>query len=263
MQIEHTQHNQLAWNQGVYQAWLNRFGSPQEIAVKIKQNPSARLGSLAKHFGDVQGAKIINLMGSHGMKAVALAHLGADVTVADFSEGNAQYANELAEAAGVPLRYLVTDVLNMAEEELTGAYDFVFLELGILHYFTDLTPLFEVIAKLLKAGGRLILQDFHPVSTKLINSRGTTANIRKHKVSGNYFDISIEETDISFYKFLPEEYREQAQKVRLRKWTLGEIVTSVASSGLFIQVLEEEANSSSEVFDKEIPKTFVIVAKKI
>ncbi|WP_442604479.1 methyltransferase domain-containing protein [Paenibacillus sp. KN14-4R] len=261
--MEHTEHNQHAWNQGTYQAWINRFGTPQESASKIKQNPIARLGSLSKYLGDVQGANIINLMGSHGIKGVALAHLGAHVTIADFSEGNAKYANELAVAAGVSLRYIVTDVLDMPEDELTNSYDYVFLELGILHYFTDLLPLFQVISKLLKVGGRLILQDFHPVSTKLISSKGTTANIRKHKVTGNYFDTSIEETDISFYKFLPEEYRDQAQKVRLRKWTLGEIVTAVASSGLFIRILEEEANSSSEVFDKEIPKTFVLVSEKI
>ena len=52
------------------------------------------------------------------------------------------------------------------------------------HYFCDLKPLFSVVATLLsRSGGRLLLRDFHPISTKLITSRGS-----KHKVAGNYFE---------------------------------------------------------------------------
>ena len=52
------------------------------------------------------------------------------------------------------------------------------------HYFCDLKPLFSVVATLLScSGGRLLLRDFHPVSTKLITSRGA-----KHKVAGDYFE---------------------------------------------------------------------------
>jgi hypothetical protein len=51
--------------------------------------------------------------------------------------------------------------------------------------------------------------------------------------------------------------------VRLRHWTLGEIIISIASEGLYIRLLEELPNLSSEVFDKGIPKTFAIVAEKL
>ncbi len=66
------------------------------------------------------GVKVANLFGSYGTKAVAMALLGANVTVFDLSSGNARYAQELAAAAGVPLRYVVTDVLKLQEQELTG-----------------------------------------------------------------------------------------------------------------------------------------------
>jgi hypothetical protein len=99
------------------------------------------------------------------------------------------------------------------------------------------------------------------VTTNLISSRGTTANIRKHKVTGDYFDTSLEEKEISFSKFVNDS--NQTQKVLLRNWTLGEIVTSIASNRLCIKVLEELPNQSSDVFDKGIPKTFTIVAEKL
>lgn len=261
--------NEKAWNTGAYQAWLQRFGTPQEAAQKIKKDPLNRLGTAAKFIGaDLQHKKIINLLGSNGNKAVALALLGADVTIVDFSVENERYARELAQSAGVKLRYIQSDVLQLAPEERTGDYDIVFMEFGILHYFMDLTPLFAIVSQLLKTGGQLVLQDFHPVSTKLLSSKGTTAKIRKHKVTGNYFDTALEEKEVSFSKFLPGAHGAdptavESQKVYLRNWTLGEIITAIAKHQLYIQCLEELPNQSSAVFDQGIPKTFTLTAEKI
>ncbi|MGZ9585862.1 class I SAM-dependent methyltransferase [Paenibacillus marinisediminis] len=262
--MESTQQNNKAWNNGTYESWVNRFGTPKEAIAKIKQDPKKRIGTPFKYMGeDLEGKRIINLLGSNGNKAVALALLGADVTVVDFSSENERYALELANHAGVEIRYIVSDVLNLPAYELANQYDLVFMEFGILHYFTDLCPLFHVVHSLLNDGGMLILQDFHPVSTKLIISKGTTANIRKHKVAGDYFDTTLVEKDVSHSKYSDPEYiNETDQKVYLRNWTLGEIVTAIANEGLTIKVLEELPNLSSEVFDKGIPKTFTIAAQK-
>lgn len=262
-QKEHSGANERAWNSNSYEAWVSRFGPAADAAAKIKENPVARLKGLHRYMGDLQGKKAANLLGSHGSKAVAMALLGADATVVDISAENARYARELARHAGVPLRYLVSDVLELASGELTGDYDLVLMEFGILHYFTELAPLMKVVAGLLKPGGRLILQDFHPVTTKLITSKGTTANIRKHKVTGDYFDASIKETEVAYSKFLSDEERALLPKVQLRYWTLGEIVTGVAQAGLMIRELTEEPNQSSEVFDRGIPKSFTLVADKL
>lgn len=259
MQEEYTKINEAAWNQMAFDAWVNRFGTPYDAAAKLKLDPISRLGSVYKHFGSIRGKRIANLLGSNGNKAVALALLGAEVTVVDFASENARYGNELAEESGVNIRYVIEDVLKLPGDELTGDYDVVFTEMGILHYFLDLRPFMTVISRLLKKGGKLILQDFHPVSTKLITSKG-----KKHKVTGDYFDKSIEIKDVAYMKFVPsiEEFTNEEKaalpKVRLRKWTLGEIITSVSSAGLFINVLEEDEGVKPD--DKGIPKTFTLIA---
>nr|WP_277956613.1 class I SAM-dependent methyltransferase [Clostridium perfringens] len=251
--------NEEAWNKETYNAWVKRFGTAKEAAEKIKAMPEKKLNVLLDKFGDVKGKKIFNLMGSNGNKAVALALLGADVTVVDFSEGNRRYALDLAEACGVKINFILSDVLKMPKEVMSGDYDIVFAEMGILHYFSDLAPFMNVINSLLKDGGKAVLRDFHPVSTKLITSRGSTAKVRKHKVTGDYFDTSLEEKEVAYSKYLEEG---EVEKVFLRKWNLGEIVTAVANTGLKIKSLTEEPNLSSDVFDKGIPKTFTIVARK-
>lgn len=257
--------NLEAWQEDTYDAWVERFGTPAEVVAKLRRNPTAVLRPLHKLLGDLKGARVANLMGSSGVKALALAMLGADVTVIDWSPGNARYARELAAAALLEVRYLICDVLTLPAAELLPCHDVVLAELGIVHYFTDLGPLMRVAHGLLRPGGRFVLRDFHPVSTKLISSRGGTAKTRKHKVTGDYFDTALEEKEAPYAKHVAQVSPEDAapaRRVLWRRWTLGEIVTAVASSGLVVKLLREEPNLSSDTFDKGIPKTFTLVAEK-
>lgn len=262
MQEEHTQINETAWNQMAYEAWSNRFGTPSYAAAKIKEDPIQKLGLINDYFGNVEDKKIANLLGSHGTKAVSLALLGGDLTVVDFSYENSRYALDLAREAGVKINYIVSDVLKLDKNNLTGDYDIVFCEMGILHYFTDLHPFFNIAIKLLRKGGIFIIEDFHPVSTKLISSKG-----KRHKVSGDYFSSEIEETEVAFMKFIPgldnlsEVEKNAFQKAHLRKWTLGEIITSIADTGFLLKTLKEYEGPKPE--DKGIPKLFIISAEKL
>lgn len=250
------QQNKTAWEKSPESAWHERFGSPESYAERIKKDPNALLKPIGYFFEDAKGKKILNLMGSNGNKAVALSLLGASVTVVDFSESNRNYALQLAEAAGVQIEYVVSDVLKAP---LSDDYDLAFAEMGILHYFEDLIPFFTVIKEALKPGGRALIRDFHPISTKLISSRGSTAKVRKHKVDGDYFDKCLIEKNVAYGKFLEEG---EGEKVYLRLWTLGEIITAAADTGLRVVSLEEAPNLSSDVFDKGIPKTFVLILER-
>ncbi|HEU4965693.1 MAG TPA: methyltransferase domain-containing protein [Bacilli bacterium] len=256
LQEQNAKLNEVAWNQEAYEAWLHRFGTPIEQAARISKNPEGRLVPFGSYLGDLDGKKAINLLGSHGGKGVAMSLLGATVTVVDISHENARYAMEVAEAAAVSMRYVVSDVLHLPDEELTGDYDLVLMELGILHYFVDLEPLMTVVTQLLRTGGRFVLHDFHPISTKLITSKG-----KKHKVVGNYFNQKIEETTVAFSKHLAAKKQETLKKTYQRKWTLAEVVTACAEAGLFLRVLSEEPNTKAD--DRGLPKTFTLVAEKV
>lgn len=251
-----TTENEQAWNQHNYIALVNRYGQPSELAKKINQNPKWRLHPFYKYLDDVKGKKITHLMGSNGVKAVALATLGADVKVVDFSKENATFATELAAASQVDITYVVSDILSLSEEHLNGEQDIVLMELGVLHYLIDLQPLFERVKAMLKPGGRFVLHEFHPISTKLITSNG-----KKHKVTGNYFAPMIERNPVAFTKHMPDEEKAQLSQVIQRKWTIGELITAVGQSGLVIKVLEEEPNH--KLHDIGLPKTYTLVAERM
>lgn len=255
LQNEITTINEQAWNQDQYDALVSRYGEQEVMAKKILDNPEWRLHPFYKYFGNVKDKRIVHLLGSNGIKGVALSVLGANVTIVDFSKENEMYAQKLAEAAGVSVDYIRSDVFSIPSETIQNSADFVLMELGVLHYFVDLQPLIQVIKSILKQEGQFLLHEFHPLSTKLITSSG-----KKHKVTGNYFTPTIDEQRVAFSKHIGGEAEENLGKVLQRKWTIGEVVTAIAKEGLVIKVLEEEPNH--KVHDIGLPKTYTILAGK-
>lgn len=251
--------NNSLWQSDTFAAYVNKYGSPEEAAKKVLKNPERILFPMKEDIGNLKFKKVANLMGSVGQKAVALSLLGADVTVFDLSNSHKIYAQALAAACGTSIHYEVGNVLDINQAIYGDYFEIAIAEMGIVHYFTDLDVFFRSVYEILRRDGFFILRDFHPVSTKLISSRGSTAKVRKHKVTGDYFSKELVEQEAAFSKYSENTVEE---KVMLRKWTLGEIVTSLANKGFIIEKLREEPNYSSESFDAGIPKTFTVKCRK-
>ncbi|KFM99618.1 class I SAM-dependent methyltransferase [Bacillus clarus] len=254
--------NEKSWNAAAYEAWTNRHGTPKEYAKKLVQDPTHEVAYYLPYIQSPKGKRIINLLGSKGNKAVAFALLGADVTVIDISESNAKYANELAEAAEVSIDYIVSDVLDIT---LSKSFDIVLLELGVLHYFLDLKPLFKKISQLLKKDGTFILRDYHPIYTKLLG-----VDHPMFQANGNYFNKELIEDNVAYSILLNESEQKSLPKTRIRRWTLGEIITEIAEADFKIEKLIEEqgphqkwvfSHAAQEGIEERIPGLYTLIAK--
>lgn len=245
--------NKFAWETKAYKAWIGQYGTPDELAVQLKRDHRHHLRYWLKYMGDPAGKRVINLLGSHGRKAISLALLGADVTVVDISEENRKYAIQTAAAAGVELEYICADVLHIPNEEKLGEYDIVLMEFGILHYFADLSSIFAVVRRKLRGNGRFILTDFHPFARAWTN----TSNLKEP--NGHYFDERFKEGEVAFAKLLPENERSGLGKVLVRSWTVGEIITAIGAAGLFIRTFEEMPSPA----DPRFPEFYTLVADKM
>ncbi|HWF75766.1 MAG TPA: methyltransferase domain-containing protein [Caulobacteraceae bacterium] len=236
--------NRDAWNARRYESWVTALGTPEQEARVLAADPAYKLRRLLPHMGDVAGRRVCNVQGSHGRIAVALALIGADATVIDFAEENRRYALELAAAAGVTIDYRLADA--MAADALGLApFDWVAMELGILHYHRDLTGFFGVMARLAKPGGRLIVHEFHPVNRKL----------RQTGHPPDYFNAEIMIGDV------PNPTGDGARlgQCAFRAWTLGEIVTAAVDAGWAIEKLLEHPDWVDE---PTWPGTFTLLAAK-
>ena len=243
---EHRDRNRDAWNAERYQAWVETYGPPEAEARIIAADPAHKLRRLLPLMGDVAGRRICNVQGSHGRVAVAFALLGAVVTVLDFAEENRRYARELAAAAGVAIDYRLGDVIDAGQFGLDGTFDWLAMELGILHYHQDLVRFFGVMAALSKPGGRLILNEFHPVERKLFQPEGALRDyFHAEPTTGVVPD--------------PTGRGRVLGTCVMRNWTLGEIVTAAVDGGWRIDRLEEQPDWMAA---PTIPGTFTLIATR-
>jgi len=237
-----TDANRRAWNAQRFNAWVSAFGMPEAEAARIIAEPERVLRRLSPYLGDVAGKRICSVQGSHGRVAVALARLGAEVLVIDFSEENQRYALALAAAAEVSIEYAVSDVMEAHALGRAHQFDALVLELGILHYHQDLDRFFSVMRMLTANRGRLVLNEFHPVQRKLFWPEGPK----------DYFRADLVEADVPN----PDATGESLGRCQYRFWTLGEIVTSVVRAGFTVTNLDEHPDWT----DPTIPGSFSVLA---
>jgi 2-polyprenyl-3-methyl-5-hydroxy-6-metoxy-1,4-benzoquinol methylase len=241
-----TERNRAAWNAERYDSWVAALGTPAEEAARLVADPAFKVRRLLPHLPEVAGQRICNVQGSHGRVAVALALLGAKASVIDFAEENRRYALELADAAGVAIDYHLADVIEAGILGLDGSFDALVLELGILHYHQDLDRFFAVMAGLLRPGGRLVLNEFHPVERKLLQPGPGAPR--------NYFEVELIVGEVPN----PTGDGRSLGTCVYRAWTLGEIVTASIEAGFRLERLEELPSWD----DPTIPGMFTLVATK-
>ena len=260
-QQQMSERNKIGWNQNAYQAWVVRHGTPKNYAEQLMADPLRKVSFYLSEVGDVSGKRILNLLGSKGNKAVCFALLGADVTVVDLSSENKRYAMELAEAAGVSLTYIVNDVLELQDEELS-TFDIVILEMGVLHYFNDLHPLFQKVSTLLKETGVFIVRDYHPIISKTLRIKNGEAVL-----DGDYFKEELLEVDVAYSKLLPTQVQQKLEKNIIRQWMLSEVVNALINAGFKLKKMNEDQGvhwafptGSPEGIADRLPGTFTICA---
>lgn len=249
--IDYSLQNKKAWEYNAYDFWVKEAGLPADRAKIIAADPVGALKRYAAYFDTYKGIRVANICGSCGKKAVPLALLGAGVTVFDISKDNQRYALELAEAAGTQIDYQVCDVLETDMTKYGGAFDVVFMEGGVLHYFHDIERFFGIMFRLLKPGGKMICSDFHPF-TKVMDA------LDLQQPTMSYFSTDVFEGEMAHARFYDAEKRKRFPKCSYRKYTLSEIINAVIGAGFQLQRFDEHPSWSNP----NLPGEFTIIACK-
>ena len=115
-------------------------------------------------LGDVSGLRLAHLQCHFGLDTLGWARHGASVVGLDFSAPAVDAANGLAAELGLDGRFVCADVYDAVEALGGELFDLVYTGFGALNWLPDLDAWSEVVASLLKPGGRLLLAEFHPFS---------------------------------------------------------------------------------------------------
>ena len=114
-------------------------------------------------LGDVSGLRGVHLQCHIGTDTISLARLGADMTGLDFSPAAIEQARALSEELGAGVDFVEADLYDAAQVLPHGEFDLVFTGIGALCWLPSVSGWAEVVARLLKPGGRLFIREGHPV----------------------------------------------------------------------------------------------------
>jgi SAM-dependent methyltransferase len=122
-------------------------------------------------LGDIGGLRGVHLQCHIGTDTISLARLGADMTGLDFSPASLAQARRIARVAGADVRFVEAAVYDAAGALGPEPFDLVYTGIGALCWLPDIARWAQVVAGLLRPGGRLFIREGHPMLWALDDSR--------------------------------------------------------------------------------------------
>jgi SAM-dependent methyltransferase len=198
----------------------------------------ARLSGVVEYdrprLGDLTGLDVVHVQCHIGTDTLSLARLGGRVTGVDFSPGALTVARDLAEAAGVDIRFVESE-LYAIPDVLGADFDLVYTGVGALNWLPDIAGWARVVAGLLRPGGRLYVRDGHPMLYTLYGDGGVDET--ELRVTLPYFEGDAQRwvSDVTYTDGPPVSSPEQYE------WNhgIGETVQAVIDAGLRVTALRE------------------------
>jgi SAM-dependent methyltransferase len=114
-------------------------------------------------LGDLSGVRGVHLQCHIGTDTLSLSRLGAHMSGLDFSAPALAVARELAAATKTQIDFHEADVYSAVDVLGRGGYDLVYTGVGALCWLPNIRRWAEVVADLLRPGGRLFIREGHPV----------------------------------------------------------------------------------------------------
>jgi SAM-dependent methyltransferase len=148
----------------------------------------------------------------------------------------------------VKLECVLGDFIETDINKYGNMFDFVYLEGGIIHYFSEIDEFTKMLYAITKPNGRLILCDMHPYK-KLDNLFVT---------EGDYFNSRLHDNGAPLRNCFSKEEQEAFPKISVRYYTMSEIINSVIASGFMLKEFTEHPHYK----EPKHPMEFTIIADK-
>lgn len=222
--------NALAWDEA---AAIYEDGARD--ADFIKEGGNSLLPPERRLLGDLRPwcRRAIHLQCSGGWDAVSLIQQGAhEVVGTDISPRMIAMARKRAEALGLPASFYVCDTLEVPPD-LDGTADLVYTGKGALCWMIDILAWANVVARLLRPGGRLYLFEGHPLDW-VWDAQASEYRIAPER--GGYFSDALRDDDF------PNSVLARAgssQRALARQWHVGSVMNSLVSAGMDLVHFEE------------------------
>jgi SAM-dependent methyltransferase len=251
-----TSQNRRAWDEIAEVRYQNQAQPPDFFA----RGGSVLDGRVVEAAGEVAGKTLLHLQCATGEDTLSWAVLGAQATGVDLSPRQVELAQQAAAQAGLPVRFVAADVYDLPPDLQDASFDIVYTGGGAVVWLPDLSRWAETVIRALRAGGRLILHEIHPISACLAFNRD------RLEVSDDYFRRALPYEGAGWFHFPGgEDAKENKYEF---SWPLGDVVTALAQAGLRIESLAEYPNQARWQFGEhldevqKLPGEYLLIASK-
>ncbi|GAB1419970.1 class I SAM-dependent methyltransferase [Anaerolineales bacterium] len=231
--------NRLSWNAATVAH--NRHKGDQ--AAFFKNGGNSLFPEEMRLLGDIRQQTLLHLQCNAGQDSLSIAkHLGAKVTGVDISDEAIQFAQDLAKESEIEARFIRDDIYHFFLKN-SEEFDLVFASYGAIPWLSNIKEWGKGIANCLKAGGKMVLVESHPMTMALdeqwqirYDCMGGTATLWEEGIgdyvaaSGNQLNLDGE-TQAEVFKN-PHPVYEYA-------WSLSDVMMALIQAGLSIEQFEE------------------------
>ncbi len=212
------------------------------------------------------GKSIAQFCCNNGRELLSAMKLGFhDGTGFDIAENQVAFANDVARRTGIDCAFVATDILDIGREYY-NSFDVIIITIGALCWFKDLDPFFLKASRCLKHGGRLFINETHPVCNMLAATDEDNYDAAMPGALVNdYFDKTWTENDgIGYIAGRPYKSRTFTSFSH----SFSKIINALSNSGFRVTSLEEydydiAAGMFSRLERAGIPLSYILSAEKL
>lgn len=245
--------NRRAWNA----ATVAHNSHKADQAAFLRAGGSTLFPEELGLLGDIAGLTLLHLQCNAGQDTLSLAARGATVTGVDISDEAIAFARQLSADAGLPATFERADIYDWLAAAATGRqFDIVFCSYGFIGWLSDLDRWARGVAAVLKAGGRFVAVEFHPLSMvfdydwsrTFDYSSGGTPRSWPNGV-GDYVAMAGAALTPSGWVAGVEDFT-NPHPGHEWNWGLGDLVTALLAAGLTLTALHEYSYANgARLFD--------------
>lgn len=229
---EYIEVNLANWNSRVahheHASGLEQFRTDPAHLSNAVRFDLARLGS-------IDGLDVVHLQCHIGTDTLSLSRLGArSVTGLDFSAPALAVAAQLAADCDAPIEYVESELYGAVDALGAGRFDVVYTGLGALCWLPDIHRWAQVVAALLRPGGRLFIREGHPMLWTLADPRPDgllVVEFPYFETEGVHFSEPV--------SYVAHDEPLGSPDIVHFNHGLGEVITALMNSGMALTAIEE------------------------
>jgi 2-polyprenyl-3-methyl-5-hydroxy-6-metoxy-1,4-benzoquinol methylase len=228
---EYIETNRLHWDDSVPIHVASQFYN----VAAFKAGESKLLPVERAEVGDVSGKTLLHLQCHFGLDTLSWAREGATVTGVDYSRAGIEAAKALAAETGITARFIESNIYDLPSV-LQEKFDIVFTSYGVLPWLPDINEWARVAAHHVKPGGTFYIVEHHPLLGVL--GEQDVPNL-SHAFGHGYFAAGRAFAYEEDGTYADPKAKLEHPKAYEFQYTLGEIISAIAASGLRIEFVHE------------------------